>query len=180
MGEGGRGPGPDGGDAGAIQAVEPSDATASTDATDPDPLLVWSLATFHVTVLVALPVWVGHAIDPVAVGGLLDGLGTLAGAAVYLVLWGATWWSNDAWLREVDLAHARESVVAGAKWGMPPGVVVFLTLVALLVLRGVGAFAVFVAGIGIAFAAVFGALFGALFAGVDVLLFRVAGSLGRR
>ncbi|MFC6989994.1 hypothetical protein ACFQJD_17155 [Haloplanus sp. GCM10025708] len=105
----------DAGDAGA--------ATADATTTDPtavpasDPLLAWGLASFHVAVLVVVPVAILHRVG--ALGSLLHGVGTGVGLALYLLLWGVTWATNRRWLTEADFsAPGRPSPRAGsgARW----------------------------------------------------------------
>lgn len=159
-------------------------------AEEDDRLLAWGLATFHATLLVAILLSLGHAAG--ALGGLLAGLSTLAGFALFGVLWLVTLWTNARWLADVALLAPEidgwHVIRRGAVWGAPTGVVFVLGFLAVFVLGEIGpntrftldavlgalGALVLVAGVGSAFAAVVGSLVGGLLAALDVGLVRAA------
>jgi hypothetical protein len=158
-------------------STETETGTESAPRDAPDPLLAWGLASFHAAVLLVVPLWVGHAVAPVALGGLLDGLDTLVGVALFLVLWGSTWWSNRRYLATSALETPRGTVVAGAKWGAATGLPLLgcVVLAALVATSPVFAAVLLVAGSVVA--PFLGAVVGAVLAGVDVVFDRLAGTL---
>ncbi|WP_423750976.1 hypothetical protein [Salinirarus marinus] len=157
----------DAGDAGA--------ATADATTTDPtavpasDPLLAWGLASFHVAVLVVVPVAILHRVG--ALGSLLHGVGTGVGLALYLLLWGVTWATNRRWLTEADFSAPRPTVAAGGKWGAVAGLAFFYgLLVAIASATGDLTFVAIFALLGTAFSPLVGALIGVGFATLDLLV----------
>jgi hypothetical protein len=160
---------------------EPTPVTVSTETGTgivprdaPDPLLAWALASFHAAVLLVVPLWLAHAVAPVALGGLLDGLDTLVGVALYLVLWGSTWWSNRRYLAASALESPRETVGAGAKWGAVTGLPLLGCVVLAALVATNPVFAVLLLVVGVVVAPLVGAVVGAVFAGVDVAVDRLA------
>ena len=158
----------------------------------PDRLLAWGLATFHTALLLAVLLSLGHAAG--SLGGLLSGLGTLSGFALFAILWVAALWTNRRWLDEVSLlapdVDGWHVVKRGAVWGAPTGVVFVLGFIAVFVvgeigpntrftldavLGAVGVIAL-VAVVGSLFAIVVGAVIGSLLAALDLGLVRFTAS----
>lgn len=88
----GSGTAPTGRDGGGLGVVVGPDG-------DPDPLAVLAAGTFHVALLVVVAVVALQSVGNL--GGALVGLGTLPGAAVYLVLWAVGWWTTRRAVGEV-------------------------------------------------------------------------------
>jgi hypothetical protein len=143
----------------------------------PDPLLVWALASFHAAVLLVVPLWLAHLVAPVALGGLLDGLDTLVGVALFLVLWGSTWWSNRRYLATSEFEAPRGTVVAGAKWGAVTGLPLLGCVVLAALVATNPVFAVLLLVVGSVAAPLVGSVVGAAFAGVDLAVDRLADAL---
>lgn len=170
-------------DTGASALAEPrKDATALAGADDP--LVVTTLATFHVGLLVAALVAGLYLVGPL--GELLAGLRTSLGLGLYLALWATTWWTNRRWFGTVadPDGDAPASVVVGSagKWGGVNGVAFFWTVFAvtflpLAVLERDVVPALFVLVVGSLLALGIGAILGALFAALDLVLFGVADRL---
>jgi len=169
MAEGGGGTDASAGD--SEGAMEADDAAA-----DADPLLAWTLASFHTTTLLAAPLLLLYAVD--ALGSLLQGVHTATGLGLYLALWGLTFWTNRRWLG----ATRRDgwgAVRPGATWGSVTGVGFLFVLVAAVGLTV--AEPVLVAAlalVGTPVAALVGAVVGAGFAVLDLLIVEAGQRLG--
>jgi hypothetical protein len=142
-----------------------------------DPLLVWALASFHAALVLVVPLTAAHAVAPSGVGGLLAGLDTLVGVALYLVLWGSTWWSNRRYLAASEFDDLRGTLRAGAKWGAVTGLPLFLCVVVAALLVTTPVFAALLLVVGGLVALLVGGVVGATLAGVDVALDRLAEAL---
>jgi hypothetical protein len=142
-----------------------------------DPLLGWSLASFHAAVVLVVPLTAVHAVAPDALGDLLGGLDTSVGVALYLVLWGSTWWSNRRYLAASGFDDARGTVGAGAKWGAVTGLPLLGCVVLAVFVLVNPVFAAVLLAVGGVVAALVGAVVGATLAGVDVALDRLAGTV---
>ncbi|AUV83515.1 hypothetical protein C2R22_19260 [Salinigranum rubrum] len=105
--------GQDGAGSGADGTRDGADGTGDADA-----LSAWAFASFHAALLLVVPLALAHAVAPNAVGGLLAGLDTLVGVALYLVLWGSTWWSNRRYLAACEFDDSRGSS-GRARGGVP-------------------------------------------------------------
>jgi uncharacterized integral membrane protein len=152
-------------------------AAADDDRAGADPLLAWGLASFHAAVLLVVPLWLAHVVAPVAVGDLIGGLDTLVGVALYLVLWGSTWWSNRRYLAASAFEGSVRTLKSGAKWGAVTGLPLLGGVVLAVLVATNPTFAAFLLVAGTVVAPLVGAVVGALFAGVDVVLVRLAGTL---
>jgi hypothetical protein len=142
-----------------------------------DALTAWALASFHAALLVVAPLAVAHAIAPVTVGDLLDGLDTLVGVALFVVLWGSTWWSNRRYLAACDFGDASGTLRAGTRWGAVTGLPLLgCVVVAVLVATNPTFTALVVVAGGLA-APLAGALVGTLFAALDLVVDRAAAAL---
>lgn len=143
---------------------------------DTDPLLVWTLASFHTATLLVVPLLVLHAVG--ALGSLLQGVRTATGLGLYLALWGLTAWTNRRWLASARLDGWR-AVRPGAVWGAVTGVGFLLVLVIAvgLTVREPILVAVLTL-VGTPVAALVGALVGAGFALLDLLVVRAGARLG--
>lgn len=143
-------------------------------AVDPRRLARWAFTSFHVTTLVVAGVALGHVSGPI--GDPLAGLNTLVGFALYLSLWGVTWWTNGRWLAEgglwpVESGEWRSVLAAGTKWGSVTGVVFFAVLFAaflFVVAPPISVFLLLAILVGSVVAAAIGALVGGGFATVDL------------
>ena len=62
-----------------------------------NPLLVWSLSTFHATILTLALVFFGYRSDSLQV--FLSGLNTALGFSLFITLWATTWWCTARALR---------------------------------------------------------------------------------
>lgn len=164
-------------------AETPAPATAQTRTPDrpdspdghgEDPLLAWALASFHATLLLVVPLTLVHAVAPGVLGDLLADLDTLVGVALFVVLWGSTWWSNRRYLAASDADDVGSTLVTGAKWGSVTGLPLFGCLVLAVLVATNPAFAGLLAVVGAVVAPLVGAVVGAVFAGVDLALDRVA------
>lgn len=153
------------------------DSDESAEGGGSDALSAWALASFHAAVLLVVPLALAYAVAPVAVGDLLGGLDTLLGVALYLVLWGSTWWSNRRYLAACDFRDARRTLSSGARWGAVTGLPLLGCLVVAVFVVTNGVFAAIVLVVGALVAPLVGAVVGVLFAGVDVALDRVAASI---
>ncbi|WP_132061363.1 hypothetical protein [Halorussus amylolyticus] len=149
---------------------------------DDDPLVVWSLATFHAALLVVLLV-VGLYPSGL-LGWVLSGLDTSVGIALYLCLWASTWWTNRQCLSELGEDASLLAVVGlGGKWGGVNGVVFFWVLFAVAVAPAFGLRAAVIPsllvflGIGTVLALGIGGFVGCVFAALDTAAFRIADRL---
>lgn len=147
------------------------------DVTTDDPLAPWALASFHASLLVLVPLALAHAVAPAAVGDVLGGLDTLVGVALYLVLWGSTWWSNRRYLAACEFRDASGTLRAGARWGAVTGLPLLVCVAVVALVATNPAFAALVLVAGGLLAPLVGAVVGALFAAVDVGLDRLAAAL---
>lgn len=161
---------------------------ADDAAVDPPAVLVWGVSTFHVVVLVVVLV-TGLFLSGAA-GDVLSGLDTTVGAAIYLYLWGITWWTTRRWLLAgglpltADRPASRAVAVATLKWGGITGLLFFAGLLvvaggALLVIGDVGTIPV-VVGIGLVgspLAFTVGAVVAGVFAVADRRLLQAARSV---
>jgi hypothetical protein len=145
------------------------DGTGTADA-----LSAWALASFHAALLVLVPLALAHGVAPNAVGGLLAGLDTLVGVALFLVLWGSTWWSNRRYLAACEFGDSRGVLRAGARWGAVTGLPLFGCVVVAAFVATNPTFALLLLVVGGLAALLVGAAVGALFAALDVALDRVA------
>lgn len=136
------------------------------------PLEAWGLATFHVSLLVGALVLAFHRAG--TLGLLLQGLGTLPGSGIFLLLWGlATWTTRKALgrLGAQPLADGAKGVVdAAAIWGGVTGAAFVGTvfLATALILRT--AAGLLFAAVALPFAFVGGGLIGAVAALMDLAL----------
>lgn len=151
--------------------------------TRPVSLLTWTLATADTVLFVLLGVLAAHASGELA--GLIAGLNTLVGVAVFCYLWALTL-ATVRWVnRRVSLAADSTStlVLHGLAAGSATGVGFLLGPLAVLVVLSVtgGPFrprgVVLVTLIGTGFAAVIGAIVGLLAGLLDIALYRLSGSL---
>lgn len=152
---------------------------------DDDPLVVWSLATFHTALLVAVLVTGLYLVG--SLGDLLSGLDTVVGLALYCCLWASTWWTTGGWLEGLgDDADLPATVGNGAKWGGVDGVLFFWAIFAIAVVPAfgfhVGAIPILliVLGVGSLFALGIGGFVGCVFALLDMAAFRVANRVAGR
>ena len=153
------------------------DSVGETDTAGVDALSAWALASFHAAVLLLVPLALAHAVAPGAVGDLLGGLDTLVGVALYLVLWGSTWWSNRRYLAACEFRDTSGTLKSGARWGAVTGLPLLGCLVVAVLVFTNPVFAALVLVAGGLVAPLVGAVVGALLAGVDVALDRVAASM---
>ncbi|WP_251342117.1 hypothetical protein [Haloplanus halophilus] len=180
------------GEAGSVEGPDDGATEGAADegrASGADPLLAWTLASFHAATLVVGPVLLLYAVD--ALGSLLQGVRTVTGLGLYLALWVLTWWTNRRWLAATDLRGLRGTVVPGATWGAITGVgflLVLLVAVGVIVREPLLVAALAVGGMPVS--ALVGALAGAGFAVLDLLIVEAgrrlaggeraeAGSVGR-
>lgn len=63
-----------------------ADSVEASDPVGTDPFLAWTLAGFHTTTLLVVPLRFRYAAD--ALGSLLQGVHTATGLGLYLALWG--------------------------------------------------------------------------------------------
>jgi hypothetical protein len=96
-------------------------------------LMVWSMGSFHAVLLTLVLVLFSYGGG--ALAGQLGGLGSLAGAMVFLALWGLGVWTAGRALQGFNLAPRRpadgDSVfVVGILWGGTYGALFFLALAA--------------------------------------------------
>lgn len=163
-----------------------ADQTTGTEHEEPDRLIAWSLGAFHAATLVAVLVALGHANG--SLGNLLDGLNTVVGLALYLLLWVLSWRASHGVLARVPPAKLeRGGAGAALNWGLAGGafsgmaffVVIALVAIAPAILQtGEPLSFGIILFIGLGVAGIVGAFVGGLFALLDVALFRVAGRLG--
>jgi hypothetical protein len=139
-----------------------------------DPLLAWALASFHATLLLVVPLTLVHAVAPGVLGDLLADLDTIVGVALFVVLWGSTWWSNRRYLAASDADDVVATLVTGAKWGSVTGLPLFGCLVLAVLAATNPTFAGLLAVVGAVVAPLVGAVVGATLGGVDLALDRVA------
>jgi hypothetical protein len=144
-------------------------------------LEAWGLATFHVTTLVAGAVLLLHRAG--TLGALLAGLGTLQGAALFLLLWvPAVWATRQALLPlgPAPLANGPGPVFAAAGfWGGATGAFfVGIALGAALLAQGAPPVALVAVLFAAAFGFVGGAIVGMLAALLDLLLLAAVRNVG--
>jgi hypothetical protein len=147
------------------------------------PLVVWVLATFHVTALTVVLVGALHLTG--GLGDLLSGLDTAVGLAVYGVLWALTWWTNrralaGAW--DGDGFSPRRGAKRAVVWGGVTGVAffsaAFCALFVLFVVGGASPLAMLAIGlVGALVASIVGGLVGVALGAVDLAVFRAVGAL---
>lgn len=147
-----------------------------------DPLLRWSLASFHTALLVLVLVLVllvtGRA------GGVLGGLSTPQGILLYLALWAATWWTHGEVLQRSGVSVAGSRPPLGKllgeslSWGAVTGAVFAWAVVLVTVLPQAPPvpFAVVFLGAGALVGVAVGGIVGVVLALLDVVLVQV----GRR
>lgn len=146
-------------------------------------LLVWSLAAFQASALVgalALVLYVRGSL-----GGVLGGLSTPAGLALFAGLWGTTWWSTRRALCRApafaldELTGTARLLGQGVFWGAVNGVLFLIWAIAVVIVGAivsVGASPVSLILIvpyvlfGAPFAALIGAVVGVSFAALVSLL----------
>lgn len=155
--------------------------------------LWWVLGTFHSATLVALLVRFAYP-----GGGLqfpLSSLNTLAGLALYLVLWATTLFTTKRALAGLDWLSDRPTEMGAfygraLRWGAANGLVFFVVIgiaqfvnvVAAggaLTIQAVMFGTLFVASFGSAVASVIGGLIGVALGALDIAALRVARSLTR-
>jgi hypothetical protein len=142
-----------------------------------DPLLRWTLASFHAATLLVAPLALLYAVG--ALGSLLQGVHTATGLGLYLALWGLTWWTNGRWLAVARLDGFRETAVPGAIWGAVTGVgFLFVLLVAVAVSLPEPVTVAVFALVGAPVAALVGAVVGAGFAVLDLAVVAAGERLG--
>lgn len=187
---------PDGVDADGSDAAAPADEGIATTDADRAPadadaeaaFLAWCVGAFHAAAFVAALLALLYPFVPL--GELLAGLETGVGLALYLGLWGVSWWTARRALVGSDLARGAAGSVGrvlgrGALWGGVAGVAFFVlglvaVLLRLLAAGGVDASAplvvVLLAAVpaGAALAFLVGAVVGAAFAALDAGLARLA------
>jgi hypothetical protein len=152
--------------------------------------LEWSLASFHTALFVLILLVFLYARG--SLGGLLSGLNTWTGFALYLVLWLVVWWTTGRALRRVrphplsDQVEVGSALSGGLVWGAATGVTFFAFLLLLFLARtllavsqGIASFdsllaILFYGLIGALVAAVVGAVFGYAMAVLDFLLFSLS------
>ena len=150
-------------------------------------LVVFTLGTFHASVLIAVLVVVLYANG--GLGSLLTGLSTIAGLALFSALWATTVWSTNRTLRGAFTVAPWTSVppdtlIARAAWRGGVNGILFLACVGLilaissafngdLALGVIGAGFLVFATVGAAAAFVIGFFVGLLFACVDLALVTV-------
>jgi hypothetical protein len=151
----------------------------SGEAPDPagtGPSLAWTLAGFHTTTLLVVPLLLLYAAD--ALGSLLQGVHTATGLGLYLALWGLTWWTNRRWLAGTRL-DGWGAVRPGATWGAATGVGFLFVLVAAVgVALGEPVLVAVLVLVGTPVAALVGGLVGAGFAVLDLLVVAAGRRLG--
>jgi hypothetical protein len=156
--------------------VEGADADEPPAPTAADPVLAWSLASFHTATLLAAPLLVLYAGG--ALGSLLQGVHTATGLGLYLALWSLTLWTNRRWLAAVRLDGWGVAVPA-ATWGAVTGVCFLVVLlVAVAVALPDPVFVAVLALVGAPVSAVVGAAIGAGFAVLDLLIVAAGRRLG--
>lgn len=147
-------------------------------------LVVFTLGTFHASVLIAVLVVVLYANG--GLGSLLSGLSTITGLALFSALWATTVWSTNRTLRGAFTVAPWTSVppdtlIARAAWRGGVNGIIFLACVGLIVgisaaFNGdlafgvIGAGFLFFATVGAAVAFVIGFVVGLLFACIDLAL----------
>ncbi|MBX0297160.1 hypothetical protein [Haloarcula nitratireducens] len=144
-------------------------------------LLPWALGTVDVVSFALVGVVAAHAAG--VLGGLLQGLNTLAGVAVFLYLWAifvlaARWVLSTASLADASLrALALRGVAAGGASGVAflLGILAVTAVPQLLTSQPLSALLIVL--IGTVVAAPIGALVGLVLGGVDIALYRAAGYL---
>jgi hypothetical protein len=135
----------------------------------PDPLLRWTLASFHAATLLVAPLALLYAVD--ALGSLLQGVHTATGLGLYLALWGLTWWTNGRWLAATRLDGPRGAIRPAATWGAVTGVGFLIALLAAVaVALPDPVFVAVLALVGAPVSALVGAVAGAGFAALDLLI----------
>lgn len=161
-------------------------ADPSADADRADPLVVWSFATAHVALLVAVGISIAYVYG--GIGDALAGSGTGPGVALFLFLWALTWWTHRRAFEGLSLdgVETGDDVVSlltnGALWGGATGLLffwgLFLFLVGVVVFYGPPStgdflFLGIVLAIGSLLAAIVGLAIGLSFAVLDLLVLRL-------
>jgi len=142
-----------------------------------DPLLRWTLASFHAATLLVAPLALLYAVG--ALGSLLQGVHTVTGFGLYLALWGLTWWTNGRWLAATRLDGLRETAVPAATWGAVTGVgFLFVLLVTVAASLPEPVTVAVFALVGAPVSAFVGAVVGAGFALVDLAVVAAGERLG--
>src|ERR1700737_3771773 len=161
---------------------------------DSERFVTFAFGTFHTVIFIVTAVLVLHLSG--ALVGLLTGLNTLTGLALFAALWATTIWSTGRAIRGVGgpVLATRTPIGAvvtrAARSGALNGVVflaaaaVILALSALLTGQGdsIGIFILggfFVVLVGILAGATIGAILGVLFAAIDLVHLWVVGRLVR-
>jgi hypothetical protein len=142
-----------------------------------DALSAWALATFHAAALLVVPLTLAHVVAPDALGDILAGLDTLVGLALFLVLWGSTWWTNRRYLAACAFADASGTLAVGARWGAVTGLPLLGCVAVAAFVATNPTFAALVLVAGGLLAPLVGAVVGVGFAALDVALDRVAAAL---
>lgn len=152
---------------------------------DDDPLVAWSLATFHTALLVALLVTGLYLVGPL--GDILSGLETAVGLALYVCLWAATWWTTRRWLAGLgEDADLLATVGTGGKWGGVDGVLFFWAIFAIAIVPTLGfhvgaiPFFLLALAVGSVLALGIGGFVGCIFGLLDAAVFRVANRIAGR
>ncbi|AZH23954.1 hypothetical protein [Haloplanus aerogenes] len=163
----------------AAAGVDTADADADESPppdTTADPVLAWTLASFHTTTFLVAPLLLLYAVD--ALGSLLQGVHTATGLGLYLALWGLTFWTNRRWLARTRLDDW-SAVLPGVTWGGVTGVGFLLVLVGVVgVTVGEPVLVAALALVGTPIAALVGGLVGAGFAVLDLLIVAAGRRLG--
>jgi hypothetical protein len=162
--------------------------------TDNDRFVSFTLGTFHTVIFIVSAVLVLHLSG--ALAGLLTGLNTLTGLALFGALWATTTWSTGRAIRGVGgpILPTRSPIGAvvtrAARSGALNGILflaaaaVILALSALLTGQGdsIGVFILggfFVVLVGVLAGATIGAILGVLFAAIDLVHLWAVGRLVR-
>ena len=154
--------------------------------------LWWVLGTFHSAALVVLLVWLAYPGGGLAVP--LSGLSTIAGIALYVVLWATTLLTARRALWGLDWLSDRPKEMAAfywraMRWGAANGLLFLLTIavtqfVTIATSSRPGATfqsalftAVLIGTFGLPFAAVIGGVVGVTFGAIDIAALRAARAL---
>lgn len=140
-----------------------------------DRLPVWTLGTFHATILVIILVVAAHSGGNL--GGVLAGLSTETGFLIFLGLWAVSLWSTARALRGIEWQNLERQLPTstllrrGFAWGGASGAVFSLFLLAIIAISTPAI--LIVAPIQLAFATAIGAVVGLILAAVDCAFFMV-------
>jgi len=137
-----------------------------------DRLLPWAFGAFHTTLLLGVVLaalqWTS------GIRTALEAVGTEAGVAAFVLLWGLSWLGAARTLRDVDFTQPADfPALAGraALWaGVTGGVFVGVVSLTLVLLRSAGAAGFFIAFLGGALGFVAGVVVGLFLTLVDAAL----------